>query len=99
MVIPRTHVRDVWELDDDLGAALMSAVIDVGRAIRRGLGPPGMNLISSAGTAAEQTVFHVHLHLVPRWPDDGIDEIWPAKTPMDPAQMERIAQDIRGAWG
>ena len=77
----------------------MTAVIDVGRAIRRGLDPPGMNLISSAGTVAEQTVFHVHLHLVPRWPADGIDEIWPAKAPMDPARVERLAQDIRRARG
>src|SRR5438105_4184016 len=49
MVIPREHVPDVWSLEPDLGAALMAAVVRVGRAVREALSPAGMNLISSSG--------------------------------------------------
>jgi histidine triad (HIT) family protein len=99
MVIPRNHVSDVWELEYGLGSDLMRAVIDVGRAIRRALDPEGMNLISSAGIAAEQSVFHLHLHVVPRWPDDGIDQIWPPKAPMNVTLRNDLADRIREELG
>jgi len=56
---------------------LMSAVIKVGNAIQTALSPAGMNLISSAGRVAEQTIFHLHLHLVPRTEGDRLGPIWP----------------------
>ena len=62
LVIPRTHVADLWQVGPPLGAELMAAVIRVGRAIDEALKPEGMNLITSAGETAEQTVFHLHLH-------------------------------------
>src|SRR5688500_7933160 len=79
LVIPRQHVADLWDAEPALGADLMGAVIGVGRATRQALTPEGMNLITSSGAAAEQTVYHLHLHVVPRWLDDRIGEIWPAK--------------------
>lgn len=80
LVIPRAHVADLWQLEPAQGGDLMAAVIEVGRAIESALEPEGMNLITSAGEAAEQTVFHLHLHLVPRWQQDGFSRIWPRKT-------------------
>src|SRR4051812_20757597 len=65
LIIPRAHVRDLWHADPELGAVLMEAVIHVGNAVQTAVSPDGMNLISSAGEAAEQTVFHLHLHIVP----------------------------------
>jgi histidine triad (HIT) family protein len=75
----------------------MSAVIKIGRAIRSAVTPAGMNLISSAGAAAEQTVFHLHLHVVPRYEGDDIDPIWPHKKRPDPVLLNGIAQHIRKA--
>ena len=97
LVIPREHVPDVWSLDDALGADLMRAVIRVGRAIRAAVTPAGMNLISSSGVAAEQTVFHLHLHVVPRYEGDDIDPIWPPKKHMDETLKERIRESISKA--
>lgn len=97
MVIPREHVADVWSLDEVLGAELMSAVVRVGRAIRAAVTPAGMNLISSSGEVAEQTVFHLHLHIVPRYEGDAVDAIWPRKAPMDEAMKRDVAQRIRNA--
>lgn len=97
LVIPRLHVPDVWALEPALGAELMGAVIRVGRAIQSAVSPEGMNLISSSGAAAEQTVFHVHLHIVPRWHRDGIDPIWPPKKRMNEELKEGVADSIRDA--
>src|SRR6266545_2926768 len=67
LVMPKRHVPDLWSIDRQLGSSLMAAVVEVGRAIEKALDPDGMNLISSAGRVASQTVFHLDLHLVPRW--------------------------------
>jgi histidine triad (HIT) family protein len=77
LVIPRIHVSDLWSADKATGTELMDAVIEVGNAIQTALLPEGMNLISSAGSIAEQTIFHLHLHLVPRTEGDRIGPIWP----------------------
>jgi histidine triad (HIT) family protein len=97
LVVPRSHVRDLWELDGELGSALMGAVIRVGKAIDAAVRPEGMNLITSAGPAAEQTVFHLHLHLVPRWKQDGFGQIWPTEAPYDDARLDRVADRVREA--
>lgn len=96
LVIPRVHVGDLWSADEAMGASLMGAAIRVGRAIEAALRPEGMNLISSAGEAAEQSVSHLHLHLVPRWSGDKLD-IWPPKRPMGEGLKEDLAEAIRSA--
>jgi diadenosine tetraphosphate (Ap4A) HIT family hydrolase len=99
LIIPRKHVPDLWSAEPELGADLMNAVIRVGRAITSSLQPEGMNLITSAGTAAEQTVFHLHLHVVPRWRRDGFGDIWPPGKRYQDAQLENVAEKIRTACG
>ena len=78
-------------------AALMAAVIRVGRAIDAALTPEGMNLITSAGKAAEQSVFHLHLHVVPRWHRDGFGRIWPHDDRYEDSEMGDVAGRIRAA--
>jgi histidine triad (HIT) family protein len=97
LIIPRLLLPDLWALDTALGADLMTAVVRVGRAIQIAVRPEGMNLISSSGSAAEQTVFHLHLHVVPRWRNDGIDRIWPPKQPMSDARREGLGDLVRDA--
>jgi diadenosine tetraphosphate (Ap4A) HIT family hydrolase len=97
LVIPRRHLDDVWELDEALGADLMAAVIRVGRAVETAVRPEGMNLISSKGAPAEQTVFHLHLHLLPRWSRDGFDRIWPTESPYEDTDLRAVAARIRAA--
>ena len=98
LVIPRGHVTDLWEVDSRLGCELMDAAIRVGRAISTALSPDGMNLITSAGSAAEQTVFHLHLHLVPRWRQDGFGQIWPTTSKYQDERLDPVAERIRAAW-
>ncbi len=96
LIIPRRHVRDLFVADGGLLSELMAAVLQVGHAVEEAVAPEGMNLITSAGKAAEQTVFHLHLHLVPRWADDRLD-IWPPKRSLGPKLRADLAEAVRAA--
>lgn len=97
LVVPRHHIADIWQLDIRLGSELMNAVIRVGRAVQAAVNPEGMNLISSRGSAAEQTVFHLHLHVLPRWDRDGFDRIWPTDSSYADEDLKAVGEDIRAA--
>lgn len=99
LVIPREHVTDLWDASPQLAADLMKAILGVGRAIRVSLKPEGTNVITSAGKAAEQTVFHLHLHVVPRWSRDGFGRIWPLEGKYEDAELGDVAERIRSACG
>lgn len=98
LVIPRKHVPDLWAAEPQLAGGLTVAAIRIGRAIQRALEPEGMNLITSKDQAGEQSVFHLHLHLVPRWSDDELG-IWPPKKPMGREVRESLGEEIRTALG
>lgn len=95
LVVPRRHLRDFWDGEAADVAPVARAASVVGAAIRRALRPQGMNLISSAGEVATQSVFHLHLHVVPRWKDDHMGRIWPTRPPQQASARERIAELIR----
>ena len=97
LIIPREHVENLWAPDLSVGGELMQAAIDVGRAIGHALEPDGLNLISSAGAAAEQTVPHLHLHLVPRWDDDAFGPLWPPRKETPDEVVRDAANRIRAA--
>lgn len=97
LVVPKEHVPDYWSLREDLAAELSAGALRVGHAIQDALTPAGMNLITSSGDIAEQTVSHVHLHMVPRYPDDAIGPIWPDKEQIDSAVLGALAARVRAA--
>lgn len=97
LLIPRRHVADLGEAGTDLAEELARGVLRVGQAIYESLDPEGMNLITSAGSAAEQTIFHLHLHVVPRWHRDGFGSIWPPKHRYRDQQLQQLASRIREA--
>lgn len=79
LVVPKAHSTDLWAMDEADTQRLFQTVMVVGRALRAVLGPDGMNVINSAGAVATQSVFHTHVHLVPRRPGDAMGPIWPPK--------------------
>src|SRR5579875_408069 len=97
LVIPTQHVPDLWSVDEPLANHLLHVAIRISHAIRVAMNPDGLNLITSAGEAASQTIFHLHLHVVPRWYHDRIGNIWPPKTDYDNAIKDEIANRIRHA--
>jgi histidine triad (HIT) family protein len=99
LVIPRQHVHDFLDLGPALGSSMMQGIIRVSRAVRTALQPDGMNLISSSGKAADQTVFHLHFYVVPRRTGDRVGHIWPPRRPMNEELKEDLADLIRAACG
>lgn len=97
LVAPKVHVRDFWKAQPSLTEGLAVAVLTVGKGIMSALQPDGMNLITSAGEAASQTVNHLHLHVVPRWENDRIGRIWPPDRPLAEQVKEDVAERIRAA--
>ena len=95
LVIPKDHIVDFLALTPTVGADLAAAVVHLGRAVHRAVDPEGMNAITSSGGAATQTVFHLHVHLVPRWRNDRIGDIWPKAKGADEADDDAIAAAIR----
>lgn len=80
LLIPRVHVPTIWQLNSNTAKGLGIAVRDLARAINDAFVPEGLNIIQSNGIEATQTVQHVHVHLVPRWEDDQMGNIWPDST-------------------
>ncbi|MFM9500354.1 HIT family protein [Streptomyces galilaeus] len=95
LIIPKRHYEDLFELTDPAVASLTQAVARVGRGLRRALSPDGMNLINSTGKAATQSVFHVHMHLVPRWTGDRFGDIWPPSEPWAGEVKAEVADMVR----
>ena len=87
LVIPRAHARDVHEIDtEDLEAVAATAQRLAARQLEQ-LGADGVNLLNSNGRAAWQTVFHFHMHVIPRYAGDPLKLPWiPA-----PGEMDDIA--------
>jgi len=94
LVVPRRHVRDVFDIDEETAAAVMRAAVRVTRAIKAALQPDGVNLMQASGPAAFQSVFHFHLHVVPRWWDDDLKLPW-RPTPGDSSVIQSTASRIR----
>ncbi|MGH2886380.1 MAG: HIT family protein [Solirubrobacteraceae bacterium] len=94
LVVPRQHARDLLEIDrDDLAATMAAAQRMAGRVVER-LDADGVNLLNCCGSAAWQTVFHFHVHVIPRYEDDPLRLPW-IPEPGDPDEIEAAAQALR----
>jgi histidine triad (HIT) family protein len=94
LVIPRAHARNLLEISsEDLGATIATAQRMAQRVNQR-LEPAGINLINSCGSAAWQTVFHFHVHVIPRYEDDPLKLPW-VPGPGDPDEIAEVARDLR----
>ncbi|HYX85593.1 MAG TPA: HIT family protein [Gaiellales bacterium] len=90
LVLPRAHAQDVRDVADaDLEATARVAKLLSGRAVRN-LGAAGVTVMQSNGAAAWQTVFHYHVHVIPRYPDDPL--VLPWKPGGEPADGEALAE-------
>lgn len=97
LLIPREHISTVWDLTHDLAAELGRRTVDLAVAVRDAVHPDGLNIIQSNGGSATQTMPHFHIHIVPRWGDDGIGRIWPSKTEYSGREKDEAWESIRQA--
>jgi histidine triad (HIT) family protein len=94
LVIPRRHARNLLEIDEEDLQPTMLAAQRLARRINDRTDAAGINILNSCGSAAWQTVFHFHLHVIPRYQADPLQLPWtPAEG--DPDEIASVAEQLR----
>jgi len=94
LVVPREHSADLMEISDEDLSRTMTAARRLANRMRVTLEPDGFNVLNSCGPAAWQTVFHFHVHVVPRYDDDPLKLPWIPRDG-DEQEIAAIAERIR----
>jgi histidine triad (HIT) family protein len=98
LVVPREHSADLLEIgQDDLTATVLAAQ-RLSKRMKEALDADGIDLINACGAVAWQTVFHFHIHVVPRYEDDPLKLPWVPK-PGDSDDIAELANRLRGENG
>jgi histidine triad (HIT) family protein len=98
LVVPRAHSADLLEIGPEDLSATTRAAQRLARRMKDVLGADGINLINACGSAAWQTVFHFHIHVVPRYEDDPLKLPW-VPEPGDSDEIAAAAAKLRGEDG
>jgi histidine triad (HIT) family protein len=95
LVIPRNHAKDLLEISDADLAATAAGAQRLARLQKDNLGCDGVNLLNSTEPAAWQTVFHYHVHVIPRYSDDGFG-LPGHKSEASDDELDAVAGELRG---
>ena len=94
LVAVKKHAANLYELDEAQAAAVARATVKIAKAIKAAFQPEGLSVYQANGKPAGQTVFHYHVHLLPRHAGDGMELTWPVKNPPR-EQLEDYAGKIK----
>lgn len=95
LVVPKEHADDLFDISADRAAAVMRAAKRVAAQIDEHLSPDGLTLVQTNRPAGWQDVFHLHLHLIPRWDHDLLTRPWSPR-PASAEHLAEVAKRIRG---
>lgn len=92
LLMPKNHFANLFELDDETAQKAILVAKKMAGKMKAALGADGFNLVQNNGEAAGQTVFHFHMHLIPRYENDNAGILWePGETtPEDMAEVKRL---------
>ena len=76
LILPKEHYANLYELDDEIAAKVLVLAKKIVTKLSDILGCEGYNIVQNNGAAAGQSVFHYHMHLIPRYKDDTVDIKW-----------------------
>ena len=96
LVAAKPHVESLQGMDEALACAMFRSAARAARAIESACAPAGISVYQANGVAAGQTVFHAHIHVLPRWENDGLTFTWPVKNPPR-EELEKVAAQLRTA--
>jgi histidine triad (HIT) family protein len=94
IVAVKPHIPDIYTLTDDLAASFFQTAARIARAVKKTMQPEGVTLLQANEAVGFQTVFHLHLHVLPRNTDDGVNLTWPAKNPAT-EELDRLANRVK----
>lgn len=93
LILPKDHFANLYELPDETAGKVMQLAKKMAAQMTEKLGCDGFNLVQNNGSTAGQTVFHFHLHLIPRYEDDGQEIGWKPGSPTQ-EELEEIKNAI-----
>lgn len=96
LIIPKKHFVNIYETPEELLANMIKISKIIAKAIKSELKTDGINVTMNNEPAAGQAVFHSHIHIIPRFTNDGFG-LWQGKRPYNEGEKEQIAQRISGA--
>ena len=94
LVIPKKHYETILEMPLKEVSHIFGVACMLAKAVKRAVGAEGINIVQNNGRAAWQHVFHVHIHVIPRWIGDKLDLYWPASLSSFEL-LEEVASSIR----
>jgi histidine triad (HIT) family protein len=94
LVIPKKHFQDIFDIDEENISKINEGVKKVTGLMKENLKVDGVNVLNASGKSAQQSVFHIHYHVIPRFENDGLD-IFPEKKDVI-KELSEIASKIRG---
>ena len=96
IVALKAHIANIYGLDDTQSASVFRTATRIAQALKKAMQPAGMTLLQANELAGLQTVFHFHIHVLPRHTNDGVAFTWPSKRPPR-EELENYAAQIRAA--
>ncbi len=96
LVIPKKHAETFIDLTEEEAGELFKVVNKVAKAVKRGLNADGLNIINNVGAVSGQEVFHVHVHIIPRFENDGMKFGW-RKLEYKEGEIKEYAERIKSA--
>ena len=93
LILPKEHAANLYELPDETAAKAMILAKKMGACMVEKLHADGLNLVQNNGETAGQTVLHFHLHLIPRYQNDGQHILWTPGTATQ-EELEAVCQEI-----
>lgn len=94
ILIPKKHLPDIFEVDEETASGALLTAARVAKGMKEALGCDGVNILQNNGPAAGQTVYHLHIHIIPRWNDDGLNLSW-KQGKYEEGEAEELAERIR----
>lgn len=92
IILPKKHAANIFELEEEDAAKIFPVAKKIASALMKTYDCDGVNVLQNNGEAAGQTVFHLHVHVIPRYYDDDVNIIWePGETP----DLEKVAEEIK----
>ena len=96
IVAVKPHIQDIYALTDELAASFFQTAARIARAVKKAMQPEGVTLLQANEAVGFQTVFHLHLHVLPRHTNDGVKLTWPAKNPAI-EELDRLSHQVKAA--
>ena len=94
LILPKDHAANLFELPEETAKKVLPVAQKIAGILKEKLGCPGLNLVQNNGELAGQTVMHFHLHVIPRYEQDGQSILWKPTAP-DAKELDEVLSRLR----